>query len=96
MWDLAGACEELVEAPEARQRLVAEYAGVSGDADAGARLAAYSVAYLASRGGYCRMASDTLGVSCDGRGMAALAELYSRRLSLLLADPGSPSAAAIG
>jgi hypothetical protein len=96
MWDLAGACEELVEAPEARQRLVAEYAGVSGDADAGARLAAYSVAYLAWRGGYCRMASDTLGVSSDGRGMAALAELYSRRLSLLLADPGSPSAAAIG
>lgn len=92
-WDLAGACEELVEDPHAAALLVHEYVRLTGDDSVRERLGAYTVAYLASRGGYCRMASDALGRSPDGCGMDRLANRYAERLCSVLASEEHAAAA---
>lgn len=79
-WDVAGTCIEFELDPPARRHFVERYRRESRDDTIVARLPWYGVAYLAFRTGYARMAAESLGDTPDGRGFAALAGRYSRRL----------------
>jgi hypothetical protein len=89
-WDLAAAGIELGLDSAGRSRLLERYRWASGDHDIAARLPAYGVAYLAYRVAYATMAVEALGTSEDGRGFAALARCYTRRLRRELAGTAVP------
>jgi hypothetical protein len=86
-WDLAAAAVELALDRTAEQHLVDRYRTLSGDQTVAERLPRYSVAYLAFRLGYTRLAAGVMGESDDGKRFKKdshrYAGLLSRRLNAL-------------
>jgi hypothetical protein len=86
-WDLAAAAVELTLDRTAEQHLVERYRTLSGDQTIAERLPLYSIAYLAFRLGYTRLAADVVGESDDGKRFMSnshrYAGLLSRRLNAL-------------
>ena len=86
-WDLAGAAVELTLDRAAEQHLVDRYRTLSGDQTIAERLPFYSIAYLAFRLGYARLAAGVMGESDDGKKFMMdshrYAGLLSRRLNAL-------------
>jgi hypothetical protein len=83
-WDVVGACVELCQRDDERTLLVDAFISASGDRDVRHRLPYWTLAYSAFRAGYSRVASESLGNSADGRGMAALAERYTSEIHRVL------------
>jgi len=75
-WDLAGARFELELEPPQWSFLLTSYRRLSGDQSIGSRLPHYSLAYLAFRLGYCRLAATVLSGTPDGRRFQRAAERY--------------------
>jgi hypothetical protein len=72
-WDVAGAAVEFGFDPSL---LAVRLGRFTGDRTVMARLPFYRTAYLAWRIGYCTLAEQTLGDSCDGRRFSALKTRY--------------------
>ncbi len=89
-WDLAGAAHELDLDNVARAYLVERYRSLSGDRTISSRLPHYSLAYLAFRLGYCRLAASVLGDAPDGSRFSAAADRYAGLLRReLCQSPGA-------
>jgi hypothetical protein len=86
-WDVAAAAVELRLSRAAEQHLIECYRTRSGDQAIAERLPLYSVAYLAFRLGYTRLAITVLGDSADAKRFARdshrYAQLLTRRLNAL-------------
>jgi hypothetical protein len=76
-WDVAGAVIELDLNGVARRFLLERFRSLSGDRTIGSRLPHYSLAYLAFRLGYCRLAASVLDDDPDTLRFAAAAERYA-------------------
>ena len=88
-WDLAGAIIELELEPTAASYLIRRYRALSGDRGIGARLPHYTLAYLAFRLGYCRLAASVLGETPDGIRFRGAAESYRAGLRHVLTSHSS-------
>jgi HAD superfamily hydrolase (TIGR01662 family) len=90
-WDIAGAELELGLSRGEREALLARYAALSGDVDAGRRLPLYRVLYLATRLGYCTLAAEATQGTDDGNRFDRLSQRYRRALrSAVAALDASP------
>jgi hypothetical protein len=90
-WDVAGAAIELGLDGGAKCFLLERYRSLSGDRTVTARLPHYTLAYLAFRLGYCRLAASVLGEVPDGLRFTNAANGYADLLRRELSrSPGAP------
>lgn len=79
-WDLAATAVEFELDPAAERYMLHRYGALARDAQVAARMPFYRVAYLAHRGGYATLASQTLAGCEDGSRWRALASKYQSQL----------------
>ena len=79
-WDIAGTCIEFELDGAQREYLIERYAALSNDRALAALLPFYSIAYLAFRLGYARMAVQLLHGSSDGERFERQADKYANLL----------------
>ncbi len=83
-WDIAGACIEFGFDRQQRDYLIERYQSLTKDSRVCWKLPYYSIAYLAFRLGYARLASDSIADTPDGMRLSNLAEHYGTVLRRLL------------
>jgi hypothetical protein len=80
-WDMAASVIELKLGLAAEEHLVERYRALSDDHTIAERLPLYSIAYLAFRLGYTRLATGVLGSSADGKRFMNDSRRYAGMLS---------------